>query len=380
MSRAGPASDRYWFGPPAPEVEYEQTSKVKKIVKKASEALPVDDLNREAQRSGRYQFGHNKPVEYMPSTDEGDVAKVLNKTPVLKGDAFLTHHMYGYRERSSDKTFRTDRKNAEWDVKAQKFNKLPAPKFWMFVLNLEHREDRAQSLINTFIEASGKEFLDDNQFISPAVEGKFITDKEFQESGFRNNMKELRKKKNAMGCYMAHFTTILTAYASGLFPAVIFEDDLAIAKGDTYDDLAKAVANIPAGTVLAYLGALPVKDRKRVDMPKEPTGWIPVPAGFQLYGGHAYVIPTAAAAEVMIDWLLTNKTTVDSAYVKFQKSHPAMVRVLNPFMFFQGESYSDIEEVKRGVRGAGRVLGQSVGDDIRNTPIGARLNHPDLVD
>ncbi len=350
------------------------------LVEKASKSLPVDATNREALREGKYSFGKsNQPFEIQP-VDETHVATVLNNRPLLKGDAFISRFLFGYKEKDDDTSLKVGRRNKIWNVKQQKFEAQNVPNCYMFVLNLEHRTDRAIDTLTSFASAAGNDFEKDDAFMSPAVEGKFITDEEFATSGFKNNMRELRKKKNAFGCFMAHFITILSAYASNMFPAVIFEDDLAIPKGKTMDDLERAVSTIPDGTVLAYLGALPVKDKKRYAMPAQPTGWIPVPEGVQLYATHAYVIPTAAAAETILDWLLSNKTTVDSSYVKFHKTHRGQVKVLNPFLFYQGESYSDIEGVKRGVRGSGRPDGQSVADDLRNVPVGAPVNHPDLVE
>ena len=201
-----------------------------------------------------------------------------------------------------------------------------------FCINLERRTDRKEAFLRTFRAAGLNE--DKLEFIK-AVDGRARDESAL--AGFRHNPRQpLANKLARLGCYASHRIAIRAALIRNVWPAVVFEDDIAI-----NSRIHEALATVPADADILYLGALPVVDRKRAVLPH--TGWA-APGAVKLYGGHAYAIPSRAAAEALLAFVCAHPMTYDSALVLYQKR--ARTSVFCPFAASQSFGDSDIDVIK----------------------------------
>ena len=194
-----------------------------------------------------------------------------------------------------------------------------------------------------------------------AVEGIKLPPSAF--TGFHTVARTHRARAGRLGAYLSHTGAIAAAIAANHFPLLILEDDaVPTPELQNPDTLRALFATAPATANLLYFGAIPVSNRKsnkgfcdrsrttRKRTKRTTTGsWsprAPTPAT-QLYGGHAYGFPNAAAAQQVLTELLKSRITFDSALVRYQKKFPDKVAVYCPFVFRQAEGFSNIEGVQR---------------------------------
>ena len=200
-----------------------------------------------------------------------------------------------------------------------------------FCINLERRPDRKAEFLESFKKAG----LDESrlEFIK-AVDGRKLEESNLE--GFRHNPRQpLPNKLGRLGCFRSHLIAIRAAIVRDQWPSVIFEDDVVISPR-----IKAAIASAPPADIL-YLGALPVIDKDSVPLRGE--GWITPPSYFKLYGGHAYMLPTRAAAVRLLEFLKDNAMTFDSALVRYQKLRTTETRVFLPFVAVQKGGISDID-------------------------------------
>jgi hypothetical protein len=219
-----------------------------------------------------------------------------------------------------------------------------------YIINLDSRPDRGVKAVQLLSDVSTTGD-DPTGYMFPAVIGKLLTPEELRF--FKTHARTESGKMGRAGCYLSHLGAIACALLQQTFPLVVLEDDIAYNRVHYRAgvSITKVIESAPKDKTILYLGALPVRDRKRV--PLKHDGW-DMPTGIAFYGGHAYVIPTPVAAIRILKWLLDHPETLDSAYVAYQKKFPELVSVLHPFLFYQTEDYSDIEGTVRKVRGSGR--------------------------
>jgi hypothetical protein len=200
-----------------------------------------------------------------------------------------------------------------------------------FCINLERRGDRKAAFTESFKRAG----LDESrlEFIK-AVDGRMLGEESLV--GFHHNPRQtLPNKLGRLGCYKSHCIAIRAALLRNEWPAVIFEDDVAISP-----HIKAAITSTPSAD-LAYLGALPVIDRTRVALLGE--GWITPPRFVKLYGGHAYMLPSREAASRLLEFVKRHPMTFDSALVRYQKQPSTEIRVHLPFAAVQAAGVSDID-------------------------------------
>ena len=216
----------------------------------------------------------------------------------------------------------------------------------VYVLNLRHRTDRKEQFTAAWT-AAGLPTRHLHWF--PAIWGADLPAKTLAD--FRTVARTRKARAGRVGCYCSHVAAIEAAVAANHFPLLVLEDDAVPTESATA--MARALSTAPQAATLQYWGALPVRNRRRVTnyCARKRRGWRSPTAGVQLYGGHAYGIPTAAAATELLTFLRSNKMTFDSALIRYTKAHPSQVAIHCPFMFVQAEGYSDIEGVDRPVRG-----------------------------
>jgi hypothetical protein len=159
--------------------------------------------------------------------------------------------------------------------------------------------------------------------------------------------KTRKAKAGRAGCHCSHTGAIRKAIKNNDFPLLLLEDD-AVPVGKP--NLKQLFDSAPPTASLLYFGALPVKNRKRVELPCSSPGWR-TPGDETLYGGHAYGFRTKEDAEELLEFLDKNRITYDSALVKWTKANKSRVAVYCPFQFVQSDGYSDIEGVQRPLRG-----------------------------
>lgn len=212
----------------------------------------------------------------------------------------------------------------------------------VYVIHLKSRTDRKRQFTAAW-SAAGLSAERVHWF--PAVLGSALSTETL--ANFRTAARTRKARAGRVGCYCSHVAAIRAAIKRNHFPLLVLEDD-AIPTPGAAPDLAAAFASAPADAALLYLGALPVRARKRATLKRR--GWHRAPSDVQLYGGHAYGIPDAAAAAEIADFLDQHKITFDSALVRYRKERPARVAVHTPFLFVQAEGYSDIEGVTRPQR------------------------------
>lgn len=200
-----------------------------------------------------------------------------------------------------------------------------------FCINLERRPDRKAAFLESFKKAG----LDEGrlEFIK-AVDGRKLEEKDL--AGFYSSFRlALPNKLGRLGAYRSHRIAIRASILRDQWPSVIFEDDVVISPR-----IKGAIATAPPADIL-YLGALPVIDKDSVPLRGE--GWITPPSYFKLYGGHAYMLPSRAAAVRLLEFLKDNAMTFDSALVRYQKLRTTETRVFLPFVAVQEGGVSDID-------------------------------------
>ncbi|NDG20155.1 MAG: glycosyltransferase family 25 protein [Betaproteobacteria bacterium] len=223
----------------------------------------------------------------------------------------------------------------------------------VYVIHLKHRTDRHRQFTEAW-NAAGLSRTNVHWF--PAVLGSALTSETL--ANFRTAARTREARAGRVGCYCSHVAAIRKAIARDHFPLLVLEDDAIPVPGEPTPDLSRAFAAAPSDATLLYFGALPVRARRRVDLycTRWERGWGKPASDVQLYGGHAYGIPTAAAAAEIADYLDLHKITFDSALVRYRKEHPERVSVHCPFLFVQSEGYSDIEGAQRPQRGGPAFL------------------------
>jgi len=205
----------------------------------------------------------------------------------------------------------------------------------VYVIHLRHRKDRKKQFTKAWNKTARLHW-------HSAILGSTLSDSKLAD--FRTAARTRKARAGRVGCYLSHVAAIKKAVSRNHFPLLILEDD-AVPTSD--DALGSLFASAPPSTLL-YFGALPVKDRKRVNC--HGAGWRRPPTSTQLYGGHAYGFPTRAAAEEVLAFLEENKMTLDSALIRWTKANRTRVAVYCPFQFIQSEGFSDIEGTVRGER------------------------------
>jgi len=213
----------------------------------------------------------------------------------------------------------------------------------IYVIHLRQRTDRKKQFLQAWDSAG---LPTRHLHWHSAVLGASLSDTTL--AAFRTVAKTRKARaKGRLGCYCSHVAAIKKAVRANHFPLLILEDD-AVPSEHMDRNLSSLFASAPDSTLL-YFGALPVKDRKRVNY-CSGTGWRRPTEGTQLYGGHAYGFRTREAATEVLEFLEANKMTLDSALVRWTKAHRDRVAVYCPFQFVQAEGFSNIEGALRGER------------------------------
>ena len=205
----------------------------------------------------------------------------------------------------------------------------------VYVIHLRHRKDRKRQFTKAWNKTARLHW-------HSAVLGSALSETTLAD--FRTAARTRKARAGRVGCYLSHVAAIKEAVSRNHFPLLILEDD---AVPTSTDALGPLFVSAPPSTLL-YFGALPVKDRKRVNC--RGVGWKRPPESTQFYGGHAYGFPTRKAAEEVLEFLEANKMTLDSALIRWTKANRARVAVYCPFQFVQAEGFSDIEGTVRGER------------------------------
>lgn len=212
----------------------------------------------------------------------------------------------------------------------------------IFVINLKHRTDRKKQFQRVWRTAG----LPTNRLHwHIATLGTAISNSNL--ATYRFAAKTRKAKAGRAGCHCSHTAAIRKAIKHNQFPLLVLEDD-AIPVGTP--DLSQLFASAPPTADLLYFGALPVRNRKRIQNYCQTSGWKQPNPTDKLYGGHAYGIPTKEAAQTLLAFLESHKITFDSVLVQWTKENPSRVAVYCPFQFIQSEGYSDIEGTVRPVR------------------------------
>lgn len=201
-----------------------------------------------------------------------------------------------------------------------------------FCINLDRRTDRRASFLDAFCTAG----LDESrlEFIQ-AVDARDLTESDL--SGFRTDWHtQLPGKLGRLACYTSHCIAIRAALAKDMWPAFIFEDDITFSPR-----IHEALATLPDDTDIYYLGALLIYNRRRGDLFHD--AWAS-PGPVKLYGGHAYGLPSRAAAEALLTFVCKKPMVFDSRLVQYQKR--ARAQVFHPFAAIQTFGDSDIDVIK----------------------------------
>ena len=217
---------------------------------------------------------------------------------------------------------------------------------YTYVINLARRPDRKEQLLRAWAAAA---LPTENLHFVEAVDGLTLPADALPSFRF-NSRSPSARIMGRKACYLSHRKAIAQAIKENHFPLLILEDDSLPTESLTSYALSHMFLGAEAN--LVYFGALPVKDRKRAkDYESSLThGWNALTPGVSLYGGHAYGVPTRAAAEELFTYLLAHPMTFDSALVKYQKQHSEKVAIMSPGMFRQSEGVSDREGKVRWVK------------------------------
>ena len=211
----------------------------------------------------------------------------------------------------------------------------------VYVLHLKHRVDRKQQFTAAWAAAG----IHSRPHWFPAVLGTALSNATL--ANFRTAARTRKARAGRVGCYCSHVAAMEHAIKHDHFPLLILEDD-AIPTGPL--DLAALFASAPPTAKLLYFGALPVRNRRPVRVCSRKRRWHSAPRETQLYGGHAYGIPSATAASELVAFLKEHRMTFDSALIRYTKAHPTAVYIHCPFVFVQAEGYSNIEHADRPQR------------------------------
>ena len=235
----------------------------------------------------------------------------------------------------------------------------------VYVINLKHRTDRKTLFLKAW-DAAGLSRKHLHWY--SAVNGMEIPEQHIKED-FHTAARTPRGRAGRYGAYLSHTGAIATAIKHNHFPLLILEDDAIPVFGLSSNTVGRAEHSIlqissladmfkmaPRSSSLLYFGALPIHEKKPVKdycTTLTTPEWVAFSRDIQLYGGHAYGFQTASDAAHVLDFLLVNRITFDSALVRYQKRFPQSVSVLCPFLFRQSEGYSDIEGTVRWANAGG---------------------------
>lgn len=141
------------------------------------------------------------------------------------------------------------------------------------------------------------------------------------------------RKERQNACKESHILVLKQAIEENVFPCVIFEDD-----AEPCGDIDLSILDSAPSDWPLYLGALPVKNRKRCAL--EGTGW-KIPS-VKLYGCHAIAYKTKEAAEKILLFKQKYESgNADTSMIQFQRRHCVFVYL--PLQFQQAEGFSDID-------------------------------------
>jgi len=205
----------------------------------------------------------------------------------------------------------------------------------VYVIHMKHRVDRYEQFLKNWTAAGQST---EKLHWHDAVDGRTLSQETL--ASFKGVNKCARTRAAQCGCYMSHMSAIAAAIRNNHFPLLILEDD-AVISGPV--DLGAVMLSTPDTSFLLYLGGLPVEGRSRAKhYGVREEGWHSIPEGIRMYGGHAYALLHAVAAEHVLAHLQKYSGALDTSLVRYQSMYHEFVFAYKSFLFYQAAGVSDI--------------------------------------